>query len=78
MKKFIKSMLSSSNDVSSKRVIGILSAISIIIISFIDLLSNYKITDYVFEGLVWLAVAGLFFVASEKFSEFVSATKNKP
>ena len=78
MKKFIKSMLSSSNDVSSKRVIGILSAISIIIISFIDLLSNYKITDYVFEGLVWLAVAGLFFVTSEKFSEFVSATKNKP
>ena len=77
MRKFFKSMISNSNDVSSKRVIGIISSISIIIIAFIDLLSNYKITDYVFEGLVWLAVAGLFFVASEKFADFVNA-RNKP
>lgn len=76
MKKFLKTMLSNSNDISSKRIIGIMSSISIIIIAFIDLLSNYKITDYVFEGLVWLAVAGLFFVASEKFSDFVN-TRNK-
>ena len=76
MRKFFKSMLSNSNDVSSKRVIGIISSISIIIIAFIDLLSNYKITDYVFEGLVWLAVAGLFFVASEKFADVFNSKKN--
>jgi hypothetical protein len=43
--------------------------------SIVDLFSDYTITDYVFEGLVWLAVAGLGFIASEKFAELLNSRK---
>jgi hypothetical protein len=78
MKKFLKSLLSSSGEISSKRSIGISASLTIIFASIVDLFSNYTITDYVFEGLVWLAIAGLGFIASEKFTDFISNKNAKP
>jgi len=77
MKKFIKSLLMSNGDISSKRSIGVSAAMTIIFASIVDLFSNYTITDYIFEGLVWLAIAGLGFIASEKFATFISNKNNK-
>jgi hypothetical protein len=77
MKKFLKSLLSSSGEISSKRSIGISASLTIIFASIVDLFSNYTITDYVFEGLVWLAIAGLGFIASEKFADFISNKNTK-
>jgi hypothetical protein len=77
MKKFIKSLLMSNGDISSKRSIGISAAMTIIFASIVDLFSNYTITDYIFEGLVWLAIAGLGFIASEKFATYISNKNNK-
>jgi hypothetical protein len=76
MKKFFKSLLSESGEISSKRSIGLSAAITIIFASIVDLFSNFTITDYVFEGLVWIAIAGLGFVASEKFAEVFNSKKN--
>ena len=75
MRKFLKSLLTSSGEISSKRSIGVSAAITIMFASIVDLFSNYTITDYVFEGLVWLAVAGLGFIASEKFAELLTPKK---
>jgi len=77
MKKFFKSLLSANGEISSKRSIGISASLTIIFASIVDLFSNYTITDYIFEGLVWLAIAGLGFIASEKFADFIS-NKTKP
>ena len=77
MKKFIKSLLMSNGDISSKRSIGVSAAMTIIFASIVDLFSNYTITDYIFEGLVWLAIAGLGFIASEKFATFINNKNNK-
>jgi hypothetical protein len=77
MKKFLKSLLSSSGEISSKRSIGISASLTIIFASIVDLFSNYTITDYVFEGLVWLAIAGLGFIASEKFTDLIINKKTK-
>jgi hypothetical protein len=78
MGKFFKSLLSANGEISSKRSIGISASLTIIFASIVDLFSNYTITDYVFEGLVWLAIAGLGFIASEKFADFISNKNTKP
>jgi hypothetical protein len=75
MRKFLKSLLTSSGEISSKRSIGVSAAITIMFASIVDLFSDYTMTDYVFEGLVWLAVAGLGFIASEKFAELLNTKK---
>lgn len=76
MRKFFKSLLTANGDISSKRSIGISAAMTIIFASIVDLFSDFTITNYVFEGLVWLAIAGLGFVASEKFAEVFNSKKN--
>jgi multisubunit Na+/H+ antiporter MnhF subunit len=77
MKKFLRSLLSANGEVSSKRSIGISASLTIIFASIVDLFSNYTITDYVFEGLVWLAIAGLGFIASEKFATYITNKNTK-
>ncbi len=77
MKKFLKSLLSANGEVSSKRSIGVSASLTIIFASIVDLFSNYTITDYVFEGLVWLAIAGLGFIASEKFATYITNKNTK-
>lgn len=62
-------MLGSGSGVSSKRVITTLASLLVFIVVCVDLFSTkYAITDYVFEGLIWMVMAGLGSVALESFS----------
>ena len=70
MKEIILSLLSSKmNSLSSKRFIGVLAAVSLIVIAFVDLFTDFTITENVYDNVMWLAVAGLGFVASERFAD---------
>lgn len=72
MKRFFKSLLTSNGGISSKRSVGVSASFIVLFISLVDLFSDFVVTDYVFDGLVWLSIAGMGFVASEKFAEFIN------
>lgn len=61
--------MSSKSEVSSKRLITFLAFILIFFIALIDLFTEYVVTDYVYEGLVLIAAAGLGTIATEAFSK---------
>jgi hypothetical protein len=73
---FFYKLLGSGTGVSSKRFIGFIAAVTMIFVAVVDLFSNNTVSEYVFDGLKWLAIAGLGFVASEKFAD-VLVSKNK-
>jgi hypothetical protein len=75
MKKFLNKLLGSNTGVSSKRFIGLTACAMIYIIAIVDLLTDKTVSDYVFEGLVYLAVGGIFGIAAEKFADVL--IKNK-
>jgi positive regulator of sigma E activity len=75
MKEFFKKMLSSDPDVSSKRFMGLTAAAVIYIIALVDLFSNFTVTEYVFDGLVWLAIAGIVGIASENLVNMIGKGK---
>ncbi len=70
MIKFLQSLLSSNGSVSSKRFIGILASFVMFTIALVDLFTNNTVEDYIFDGLMWIVIAGLGFVASEKLNMF--------
>jgi len=72
MKRFFKALLTANGDISSKRSVGVSASFIVLFISLVDLFSDFVVTDYVFDGLVWLSIAGMGFVASEKFAEFIT------
>lgn len=76
MKSFLQKLISSSDEVSSKRFIGIVAAFVMFTIALVDLFSNNKVEEYVFDGLMWIVIAGLGFIASEKLNMFERKTKN--
>lgn len=76
MKSFFQKLISSSDEVSSKRFIGIVAAFVMFIIAIVDLFSNNKVEEFIFDGLMWIVIAGLGFVASEKLNMFERKTKN--
>lgn len=49
-----------------------MAAVTMIFVAVVDLFTDKTVSDYVFEGLAWLAVAGLGFVASERFADVLS------
>jgi hypothetical protein len=64
------SMLTDGTDegISSKRVVTLL-AFALCAMAFVgDLFWNLTINPVVFEGMMWIAISGLGFTASEKFS----------
>ena len=70
----LKGLLSDGTDdnLSSKRVVTV-SAFLLCAIAFIaNLFWNYNVDEYLFEGMIYLTMAGLGFTASERF-----AYKNK-
>ncbi len=70
----LKGLLSDGTDdnLSSKRVVTV-SAFLLCAIAFIaNLFWNYNVDEYLFEGMIYLTMAGLGFTASERF-----AFKNK-
>ena len=54
MKRFFKSLLTSNGGISSKRSVGVSASFIVLFISLVDLFSDFVVTDYVFDGLVWL------------------------
>lgn len=76
-KNFFYSLLGSGTGVSSKRFIGFIAAVTMIFVAVVDLFTENTVSDYVFDGLMWLAIAGLGFVASERFADVLISNKKQ-
>jgi len=59
MRKWLKSLLSSEGDASSKRASAILSLLVCISFAYIATFTEYKCPEYMFEGLLVIAGGGL-------------------
>lgn len=69
--KNLKGMLADSHDIdalSSKRVVSFLAFICLVIAFFVDLFTNYKITQAIYDSMMFIVVAGLGFTGLEKFA----------
>lgn len=75
MKKFLYKLVTPNSGISSKRFIGLIASASVILIAFINLFTNLSVDDFVFEGLIWLAVGGMGFTWAES---FVKRNVNNP
>ena len=67
----LKKMLADHEDgdaLSSKRVVAFLAFLCVAIAFFVDLFSNYKITQGIFDSMMFIVVAGLGFTGLEKFA----------
>ena len=64
-------MLADSFDhesLSSKRVIAMLAFLFCGIAFFVDLFTDYAVSDHLFDSMMWVVVAGLGFTGLEKFA----------
>lgn len=69
--KNLKGMLADSHDaecLSSKRVVSLLAFICLVIAFFVDLFTEYKITQAIYDSMMFIVVAGLGFTGLEKFA----------
>ncbi len=69
--KHLKTMLADSDDISalsSKRVIALLAFICCTIGFFVDLFTDYQITQSIFDSMMWIVISGLGFTGLEKFA----------
>ena len=67
----LKGMLADGEDancLSSKRVVAFLAFICLVIAFFVDLFTNYKITQAIYDSMMFIVVAGLGFTGLEKFA----------
>lgn len=53
--------------ISSKRVITFVCAILVITAFLVDLFSEFSVSEYVFNGIMYIVVAGLGFIGAERF-----------
>jgi hypothetical protein len=69
--KWYHSMLTDGSDegISSKRVVTLLAFILCTIAFIANLFWNLTIDEKIFEGMMYIAIAGLGFTASEKFTK---------
>ena len=74
----LKGMLDDSHNksLSSKRVVTFLAFVLCGIAFIANLFWDYKVEPYMFEGMIYLAMAGLGFTASEKFAFINKKTEN--
>lgn len=63
---FIKKMLSESDEVSSKRFLGITSYIIMILVTLIDLFTDLQITEFIYNSLEQICLGGLGLTSLEK------------
>ena len=64
---YLKEILKSRSGASSKRLISIFLILNIIAMSWISIFTPYKIEEYLFESLVFLAGGVIGLTTSEKF-----------
>jgi hypothetical protein len=70
-------MLTDGSDegISSKRVVTLL-AFALCSVGFVgDLIWDLTVSDKIYEGMMYIAIAGLGFTASEKFSKIKDTEK---
>lgn len=69
--KWYHSMLTDGTDdgISSKRVVTILAFILCAIAFVANLFWGFDVKDSIFEGMMYIAIAGLGFTASERFTK---------
>jgi hypothetical protein len=76
----LKTMLADSDDISalsSKRVIALLAFMCCMVGFFVDLFTNYQITQSIFDSMMWIVISGLGFTGLEKFAgKFQVTTKS--
>jgi hypothetical protein len=68
---FFKSMLSDGADGtwSSKRVVTFAAFVFCSIAFFANLFFNYEVQEYMFEGMIFIAIAGLGATVTERFAD---------
>jgi hypothetical protein len=74
----LKGMLDDSHNksLSSKRVVTFLAFLLCGIAFIANLFWGYQVESYMFDGMVYIAMAGLGFTASEKFAFINKKTEN--
>lgn len=75
MLKWIKSMFSAEGDVSFKRVGSALALITCIIIAHVSTFTIYVCPEFIYDGLLLLAGAGMGFTAVENVSKVFGKPK---
>lgn len=76
MLKWIKSMFSAEGDVSFKRVGSALALITCIIIAHVSTFTIYVCPEFIYNGLLLLAGAGMGFTAVENVSKIFGKPKS--
>jgi hypothetical protein len=64
-------MLSDTHDaeaVSSKRVISLVAFLCCVVGFFVDMFTNFQVSQTLFDSMVWIVVGGLGFTGLEKFA----------
>jgi hypothetical protein len=67
----LKTMLADSDDISalsSKRVIALLAFLCCMVGFFVDLFTDFQITQAIFDSMMWIVISGLGFTGLEKFA----------
>jgi RsiW-degrading membrane proteinase PrsW (M82 family) len=74
----LKGMLEDSHNksLSSKRVVTFLAFVLCGVAFMANLFWDYQVEPYMFEGMVYIAMAGLGFTATEKFASINKKTEN--
>ena len=66
----LKSLFSdgTNGSISSKRVVTILAFVLTAVAFLTELYTSHKVSDHTYDSMMYIVIAGLGFVASEKFS----------
>lgn len=65
-----------ASSLSSKRVIAFLAFLCCMIGFFVDLFTNYNITQTIYDSMMWIVISGLGFTGLEKFAGKWKVTTN--
>lgn len=81
-KNFFQRMLSDarSGDVSSKRVIGVVGFVSLLVIMFVNALYSKSIApaEYLVDAIEYIVIAAMFGTVVDKFSNHVKKQDDEP
>lgn len=77
MNEILKNILSSgiTGNLSSKRVITVLAALTVIVAAYANIFFNYHIDNNILDALMWITISGLGFVSSEQFANMFNNKK---
>lgn len=64
--KFLKSLISEDESVSSKRLVALIAFITIEIIALVNLFTGKSVQEFIFNGLIMIVIGGLGITAFEK------------